>query len=95
MLLMVYPSTREEDLPDYAKNNLWKLLREYIDSHIQILIDECTGDGVKSISIFKFQCENMAFYHQRIYNRPFQQVVHKGGESAINYIKIFQNDRAL
>ena len=25
----------------------------------------------------------------------FQQVVHKGGESEINYIKIFQNDQAL
>ena len=25
----------------------------------------------------------------------FQQVVHKGGESAIKYIKIFQNSKAL
>ena len=29
------------------------------------------------------------------YDRTFQQVTHKGGESAINYIKIFQNAQAL
>ena len=27
--------------------------------------------------------------------RTFQQVTHKGGESAINYIKIFQNAHTL
>ena len=34
-------------------------------------------------------------YDQRIYNRMFQQVVHNGGESATNYIKIFQNDKTF
>ena len=29
------------------------------------------------------------------YDITFQQVTHKGGESAINYIKIFQNAQAL
>ena len=29
------------------------------------------------------------------YDRNFQQVTHKGGEYAINYIKIFQNAHAL
>ena len=29
------------------------------------------------------------------YNRLFQQVIHKGGESEINYIKIFQDAKAL
>ena len=29
------------------------------------------------------------------YNRTFQQITHKGGESAINYIKRFQNAQAL
>ena len=29
------------------------------------------------------------------YDRTFQQVTHKGGESAINYIKIFQNAHTL
>ena len=29
------------------------------------------------------------------YERIFQQVTHKGGESTINYIKIFHNTKAL
>ena len=29
------------------------------------------------------------------YNRLIQQVIHKRGESATNYINIFQNDKAL
>ena len=37
----------------------------------------------------------MTFRDQIIYNRMFQQVVQKGGESATNYIKIFQNAKAL
>ena len=37
----------------------------------------------------------MNFNDQSNYNRLFQQVINKGGESAINYIKIFQNDKAL
>ena len=37
----------------------------------------------------------MTFADQIIYNRLFQKVVHNGGESAINYIKIIQNYKAL
>ena len=49
MLLMEYPSIRGEYLPGYAKNTTWKLLYSYIDSHIQILIDEYPGDVVHAI----------------------------------------------
>ena len=35
----------------------------------------------------------MNFSDQSRCNRIFQQVVHKGGESAINYIKILQNTK--
>ena len=37
----------------------------------------------------------MTFADKSRYDRIFQQVTHKGGESAINYIKIFQNAHAL
>ena len=37
----------------------------------------------------------MTFYDQIRYNILFQQVKHKGGEADINYIKIFQNAKAL
>ena len=37
----------------------------------------------------------MTFVDKSRYKRTFQQVTHKGGESAINYIKRFQNAHAL
>ena len=41
------------------------------------------------------RCANMTFADKSIYDRTFQQVTHKGGESTINYIKRFQNAQAL
>ena len=37
----------------------------------------------------------MTFDDNIRYNRLFRQAVHRGGESEINDIKIFQNSRAL
>ena len=37
----------------------------------------------------------MTFSDKSRYDRTFQQVTHKGGESAINYTKRFQNAHAL
>ena len=37
----------------------------------------------------------MNFDDKSRYDRTFQQVTHKGGENAINYIKSFQNTHAL
>ena len=37
----------------------------------------------------------MTFADKSIYDSTFQQVTHKGGESAINYIKRFHNAHAL
>ena len=37
----------------------------------------------------------MTFADKSRYDRNFQQVTHKGGESEINYIKSFQNAYAL
>ena len=37
----------------------------------------------------------MNFSDKSRYNRAFQQVTHKGGEYAINYIKRFQDAHAL
>ena len=38
---------------------------------------------------------NMAFSEKNRYDRTFQQVIHKGGEYEMNYIKRFQNAHAL
>ena len=37
----------------------------------------------------------MTFTDKSRYDRTFQQVTHKGGESAMHYIKILQNAHAL
>ena len=37
----------------------------------------------------------MTFSENSRYDRTFQQITHKGGGSAINYIKRFQNAQAL
>ena len=48
MLLMDYPSTRGEALPDYTKNTIWNLLHAYIDAHSQILIYKYPVDGLQT-----------------------------------------------
>ena len=95
MLLMDYPSTRGEYLPDSYKKATCKLLHACIDAQSQRLIHECPGYRVHDISRYQPQCADMNFYEKSIYNRLFHKVIHKGGESAINDIKIFQNDKAL
>ena len=37
----------------------------------------------------------MNFADKSIYERTFEEVKHRGGETAINYIKIFQCEHAL
>ena len=37
----------------------------------------------------------MTFEEKSIYDKILQQATHKGGKSAINYIKIFQNAHTL
>ena len=55
-------------------------MHAYIDAHSQKLIDECPEDGLQAISILQSQCENMTSAEQTIYNRMFQQMMHKEGE---------------
>ena len=66
-----------------------------IDSHSRRLIAYFPVDGVKCIAKLQSHCANMTFADKSRYNRIFQQVTHKGGQSAINYIKIFQNAQVL
>ena len=70
-------------------------MHAYIDEHSQRLIDEYPGNVVHVISRLQYQFSNVTFADQRRYNRLLQKVIHKGGESEINYTKIFQNFRAL
>ena len=82
-------------IEDYAKNAIRNLLHANIDVHSRRLVAEFPIDGIKCIENFQSYCVNMTFADKSRYDRTFQQVTHKGGESAINYIKRFQNAHAL
>ena len=66
-----------------------------VDVHSRRLIAEFLGDGIKCIEKLQSHCANMTFPDKSRYDRIFQQVIHKGVEYIINYIKIFQNAQAL
>ena len=71
------------------------LLHTNIDVHSRRLISELPGHVIKCISKLQYNCANMKFSDKSKYDRLFQQVTHKGGESVMNYIKIFQDSQAL
>ena len=63
--------------------------------YIRILIAEFPGHGVKCIEKIQSNCANVTFSDKSSYDILFQQVTHKRWESAMNYIKIFQNAQVL
>ena len=66
-----------------------------IDVHSRTFIDEFSGDGLKCIEKLQSHPANMTFVDKSRYDRVFQKVTHKGRDSAISYIKGFQNTQAL
>ena len=63
----------------------------HIDVHSRRFIAEFPKDGIKCIEKLQSHCANMTFADRSRYDGTFQQVTHKGGESAIHYIIRFQN----
>ena len=95
-VLLDYPKIEGGDVIEYyAKKVIRKLLHANIDLHSRRLVAEFPKDGVKCLEKLQSNCANMTFADKSRYDRNFQQVTHKGGESAINYIKRFQNAHAL
>ena len=70
-------------------------LHRNIDVHSRRLIAEFPKYGIKCIEKLQSHCANMTFAYKSRYDRTFQQVTHKGGESEIIYIKRFQNAHAF
>ena len=66
MLLIDYPPTRGEEIPEYSKKATWNLLHAYIYVHTQRLIDECPVYGVQDISKLQPQYVKMTFDDQSI-----------------------------
>ena len=71
-------------IEDYAKNAIRKILHANIDVHSRRLIAEFPKYGIKCIEKLQSHCSNMTFADKSRYDRTFQQVTHKGGESAID-----------
>ena len=94
-VLLDYPKIGGDNVKDYAKQSIRNLLHANSDVHSRRLIAEFPKDGIKCIEKLQSNCANMTFADKSRYDRTFQQVTHKGGESAINYIKRFQNAQAL
>ena len=83
------------NVKDYAKMAIRNLLHANSCVQSRRLMAEFPEYGIKCIEKLQSRCANMTFADKSRYNRTFQQVTHKGGESAINYIKRFQNAQAL
>ena len=94
-VLLDYPKMRGGNVKDYEKQAIRNLLHANSDVHSRRLIAEFPKDGIKCVEKLQSHCANMTFVDKSRYDRTFQQFTHKGGESAINSIKIFQNAQAL
>ena len=91
-VLLDYPKIGGDDvIEDYVKKAIINLFHTNIDIHSRRLISEFLKYGIKCIEKLQSHCANMTFADKSRYDRTFQQVTHKGGEYAINYIKRFQN----
>ena len=85
--LLDYPKIGGGDIiEDYTKKSIRNLLHANIDVHSRRLISEFPKDGIKFIDKLQSHCANMTFDYRSRYDRTFQQVTHKGGESEINHI---------
>ena len=90
-VLLDYSKIGGNDVEEYAKKSIRKLLHANIDVHSRILIANFPKYGVKCIDKIQSHCANITFADKSIHDRNIQQVTHKGGESANNYIKSFPN----
>ena len=90
-VLRDYPKLEGGNMKDYAKMAIRNLLHANSCVHSRRLIEEFPDDGIRCIQKLESDCANMTFADKSRYDRTFQQVTHKGVESSINYIKIFQN----
>ena len=89
------PKIGGDDIEYDAKKAIRNILYANIDVHSRRLIAEFPMDGIKRIGKLQLHCADMTFSDRIRYDRTFQQVRYKGGESAMNYIKRFQNAHGL
>ena len=86
-VLRDYPKLEGKNIKDYAKMAIRNLFHANSCVHSIILIAEFPDDGIRCIQKLQSHCAKMTFADKSRFDRTFQQVTHKGGESAITYIK--------
>ena len=69
------------------KKSIRNILHANIDVHSRRLISESPMDGINSIENVQSHCADMNFADKSRYDITLQQVTHKGGGSAMDYIK--------
>ena len=95
-MLLDYQKIGGDDIiEDYAKKTISNLLHANIYVQSRRFISEFPKDEIKCINKLQSHCAKITFSDKSRYDRTFQKVTHKGGESAISYIKRFQNAHAL
>ena len=94
-VLLDYSRIGGEDIKGFAKKDIRNILYKNIYVHSRRLISEFPADRINFIEKFQSHFANVTFYDKSRYDRIFQQVTHKGGESAMDYIKRFQNAEDL
>ena len=94
-VLRDYPKMEGGNIKDYAKMSIRNLLHANGCVKRRRLIAEFPEDGIKCMEKLESHFANITFADKSRYDKTFQQVTYKEGESAINYIKRFQNAQAL
>ena len=81
-VLLDYPKIGGDAfIEDDAKKAIRNILHANIDVHSRGLIAEFPKDGIKCIEELQSHCANMTFADKNRYDRTFQQVTNKRGES--------------
>ena len=84
-VLLDYPKIGGGDIiEDYAEKAIRNLFHANVDVHSRRLIADFPRDGINCIEKLQSHCANMVFSGKIRHDKIFQQVTHKGGESAIN-----------
>ena len=94
-MFLYYPKIGGENIKAFSRKAIRNLFHDNIHVHSRRLTADLPEDEIKCIEKLQLNCASMTFADKSIYDRIFQQVTHKGGGSAMNYIKRFQSAEAL
>ena len=81
VMLIEYSSIRGGNIQNYASKDIRNIFHSYIDAHSHRLIDDYPGYVLEATTGLQSQFSRIIFSDKNTYNRLFQQVLHKVGES--------------